>query len=296
MMHRDFLRDLSPEDRNHLTAKTNANAVVRLLLLTGMISLVTSGLVSGSSIWPVLVPVQGLLLISLFHLLHECIHDTPFRTRRINRIIGSVCGFILFLPCEWFRYFHRDHHRYTQIEGKDPELATAKPATRVQWLLHISGLPLYKSLFLIFCQVFIGRNLDSFIPEKARSSVVNEVRVMLLSYSILIIASVWLKSSLLLWVWLVPLWIGQPFLRLYLLAEHTLCENNEDMFHNTRTVISNPVVRWFTWNMPFHTEHHVYPGVPFHKLPLLHEKMQDFLVHKDISYTDFNKHLYATMK
>jgi fatty acid desaturase len=31
-------------------------------------------------------------------------------------------------------------------------------------------------------------------------------------------------------------------------------------------------VRFLAWNMPFHTEHHANPAVPFHALPELHRR------------------------
>ena len=71
-------------------------------------------------------------------------------------------------------------------------------------------------------------------------------------------------------VWLLPLALGFPVLRLYLLAEHDRCEEVADMLRNTRTTLTNRAVRFLAWNMPFHAEHHAAPSVPFHKLPELH--------------------------
>ena len=42
------------------------------------------------------------------------------------------------------------------------------------------------------------------------------------------------------------------------------------MLKNSRTTRSNAFVRWFAWNMPYHAEHHAYPGLPFHVLPAAH--------------------------
>ena len=36
---------------------------------------------------------------------------------------------------------------------------------------------------------------------------------------------------------------------------------------NTRTTLTNGLMRLLMWNMPFHTEHHLYPSIPFHRLP-----------------------------
>ncbi|TIX40818.1 MAG: fatty acid desaturase, partial [Mesorhizobium sp.] len=40
---------------------------------------------------------------------------------------------------------------------------------------------------------------------------------------------------------------------------------------NTRTVYMNPISRFIYWNMNYHVEHHMFPMVPYHALPRLHE-------------------------
>ena len=137
---------------------------------------------------------------------------------------------------------------------------------------------------------------ESFIPASAQQSVIKQARIMAGLYSTLVLCSVIFQNYTLLTIWTVPLITGQPFLRLYLLAEHTLCENTDDMLMNTRTVLTSPIVRWFTWNMPYHTEHHVYPAVPFHQLPALHIKMTAWLNNTDRSYVEFNRRLYNTLR
>ena len=77
-------------------------------------------------------------------------------------------------------------------------------------------------------------------------------------------------TDVVLWVWVVPALLGQPFLRLYLLAEHGDCPEVANMFENTRTTFTTRAVRWLAWNMPYHVEHHVWPTVPFHRLPEVH--------------------------
>jgi fatty acid desaturase len=39
----------------------------------------------------------------------------------------------------------------------------------------------------------------------------------------------------------------------------------------------NPVLGFLYWNMNYHLSHHLYPMVPFHALPRLHEQLKDQL-------------------
>jgi fatty acid desaturase len=102
-------------------------------------------------------------------------------------------------------------------------------------------------------------------------------RWLLALYAALIAGSIVLHTDVVLWVWFIPLLIGLPFLRLYLMCEHTLCPNSDDGFANTRTTISNPVVRFLMWNLPYHAEHHLFPNIAFHNLPEAHRYLRPHL-------------------
>jgi fatty acid desaturase len=54
-----------------------------------------------------------------------------------------------------------------------------------------------------------------------------------------------------------------------------LADNAIDHRLNSRTVYMNPVSRFIYWNMNYHVEHHMFPTVPYHALPALHERLKD---------------------
>ena len=123
-----------------------------------------------------------------------------------------------------------------------------------------------------------------------------EARWFLAGYAALLGISLIFQSTALVWVWLVPIVLGHPALRGYLLAEHARCPTVADMLQNTRTVYTNPVMRFLAWNMPFHVEHHAYPAVPFHKLPAFHQFLKDHLVHTENGYLRFNAGYFQATK
>src|SRR3546814_17307512 len=55
--------------------------------------------------------------------------------------------------------------------------------------------------------------------------------------------------------------LGMPFLRLYLMAEHTGCSEADNGLTNTRTTLTAWPVRLLMLNMPFHAEHPLYPSI-----------------------------------
>jgi len=239
------------------------------LLLSGSLVLAVAG---GFLVWPAMV-LHGAILVFLFAPLHETIHRTAFRSRRLNDGVAWVAGAILLLPPEYFRRFHFAHHRYTQDPARDPELAVAKPTSLRAWALYVSGLPYWIAEIRLICRHALGRVTESFVPAHASARIIREARILCTVYGAVAAGAVVAGSTLPLLLWVGPALLGQPLLRLYLLAEHTGCALGPDMLENSRTTQTNTVVRYFAWNMPFHAEHHAYPSVPFHALPALHGKV-----------------------
>lgn len=285
--HKAFLAQVPAELREAMVARSTLAGLWHLAGHLGLILGVGSLIALGGPGWWVLVPVQGILIVFLFTLEHEATHRTPFANERLNDWVGRVAGFLLLLPFEWFRYFHLAHHRWTNIEGKDPELAGEKPATRAAWVWHVSGIPYWVAEVRLLARLVWGRVEDDFVPPAARSRVVWEARGMAVGY--LLVSLGLTQSSLLWWVWVLPVLLGQPFLRLYLLAEHGDCPRVANMFQNTRTTFTNRVVRFLAWNMPYHVEHHVWPQVPFHRLPEVHGMMKDELQVTADGYAAFTR-------
>ncbi len=227
----------------------------------------------------------------LFTLEHECTHRTPFRSRWINEVVGHGCGVVLLLPFRWFRAFHLAHHRWTNLPGQDPELDGGKPETLRDWLVHVSGIPYWRAEVVLIGRLATGGPVGAYVAEGAIAGVRREARVMIGLYALAGLSLVW--SPILLWVWVVPVLIGQPALRLYLLAEHGDCPLVADMFLNTRTTLTTAAVRFLAWNMPYHTEHHVWPTVPFHRLPALHGLLRDHLGVTADGYVAFTRDYLA---
>jgi fatty acid desaturase len=246
---------------------------VVLLIATGALIYLSTGTLW---IWPAMF-MHGTALIFLFAPLHETIHRTAFRSRVLNDVVAFVTGVLVVLPREYFRAFHFAHHRFTQ-EADDPELATNKPATVLQLLWHVTGMPEWwwalKGLVTRAC----GRLPETFYAtERVRRSVILESRWVLAIYAAALVGSIAAHSAVLLWYWVIPIVLAQPMLRFYLLAEHSACPRSADMLENTRTTYTNGLVRFLAWNMPFHAEHHAWPSIPFHALPRTNALVRDQL-------------------
>ncbi len=296
MDHRALLANLSREQRSALLEQADAPGFVRLASQWGAMALLVAWIVCEGWAWPVAMLPLGILLVFQFTLLHEVSHLTAFRTRWMNEALARLCGVLLILPPRWFRYFHFAHHRYTQDPERDPELASPKPATLPAYIWHISGLPIWRSQLSTLLRNAAGQGREAFVPDSKRAIVQRESLAMLLFYSALLGVSIALGSALLLWIWGLPLLLGQPFLRLYLLAEHGRCPLVANMLENSRTTFTNRLVRWLAWNMPYHAEHHSFPAVPFFRLPALHRLTKPHLMTTERGYHRFHAHYLAWLK
>ena len=252
-----------------LARPSNAKGLIQLAGHLGLLGL-TGGLVlTFQDTWGLLPALiaHGAVLVFLFAPLHETIHRTAFRSRRLNDAVALACGFLLLLPAGYFRAFHLQHHRFTQDPARDPELAGPPLSSRGGYLRHISGLPYWGERITTLCRHALGRVEEEFIAARQRPAIVREARLHLAAYGLAAAASLATGGGLLLLLWVIPALLGQPALRLYLLAEHSGCPRVPDMLANSRTTLTNPLLAALCWNMNRHTAHHAYPAVPFHALP-----------------------------
>ncbi len=302
-MHADRLiegRALTPVQLKELSVRSNAPGLVRSITHYAAIAVI------GALIWRVmasyggwfaipLIAIQGYLVAFLFMPMHEAAHKTVFRTRFLNVALGHLSAFIIGYPYEYYTLFHWDHHRFTQDPKRDPELLNGIiPTSDTRLAIAYTGIQqLTKRVMLMFRHAITGEVAVPWIPENKRGLVAREARAYALVYLLMLIASVAWSTAMLLWLWLVPLVLGQMILRPYLYAEHTGCERTRSAFENTRTTYTGALTKWFAWNMPFHAEHHAYPSVPFHALPKLNAMVADRIVYRGPGYRKVTRQTWA---
>lgn len=291
--HRHIIAALTAEQRRDLTQRRDLPALARIAVHGGLIVLLATLVGAQIPLWPALLPPLGILIVFLFTLEHEAIHDTAFRTGWLNKTAAALAGFLILLPPNWFRYFHFAHHRHTHDPDNDPELMAPKPETVRQYVIYLSGWLYWSGMAKILATNALGRNRDVFVPDKGRAKIRKEARLFLFLYALLLALALALQSTVLVWTWVLPVLIGQPFLRAYLLAEHARCPHVANMLENTRTTFTTAVVRFVAWNMPFHAEHHSYPAVPFHSLPHFHRIVASHLRSTEHGYLRFHRKFAA---
>ena len=206
---------------------------------------------------------------------HECGHGTAFKTMWMNNAVYQIaCFMIMRNPVTW-RWSHTRHHTDTVIVGRDPEIAVMRPPDLARLVLNFFGLLDAWHAVIDMLRNATGRMSaaeKTFIPESEQPKAIRIARIWLAIY-VATIAACFAFGSI-----LPAMLIGLP--RLYgawhhvltgLLQHGGLADNVIDHRLNSRTVYMNPVSRFIYWNMNYHVEHHMFPMVPYHALPRLHE-------------------------
>ncbi len=286
MDHTQFIARLSAEEKQALHARSNRAGLRHLALHLGALGAMALYIALQGPLWGVMLLPYGIAMVFLFTLSHECTHATPFAHPRLSDLVGQLISLPLLLPFTWFRYFHLAHHKWTNDPERDPELGGGgRPATWRDYAVHLSGWGYWSANAVQIWRNARGKTFAPYLPPRKHAAMRREARVLLVLYALIALSL--LVSPLALWLWIVPALLGQPFLRLYLLAEHGHCPAVANMLENTRTTRTNRLVRALAWNMPFHAEHHAMPMVPFHALPQLHARLQPHLRSVSDGYAEF---------
>ena len=231
---------------------------------------------------------------------HECGHGTAFRTAWMNDALYQIASFMVIRnPVSW-RWSHARHHTDTYIVGRDAEIAWMRPAKTVRAVLgFFDVLGSFRSMKILLRNAAGNLSPDErdYIPASEWPKAVFAARVHMAIYAATIVTALATRSVLPL------LLIGLP--RVYGCWHMVLCghlqhaglaDNVLDHRLNSRTVYMNPVSRWLYWNMNYHVEHHMFPMVPYHALPRLHELIKADLPPPNRSILDAYREVFASLR
>ena len=231
---------------------------------------------------------------------HECGHGTPFRTAKYNDWVYQIASFCMVRnPVTW-RWGHARHHTDTVIVGRDPEIVAMRPPALFRILLNFFGiLDAFQGWKTMVQNAFghLDPEAASYIPQSEQPKVFRTARIWVAIYAVVLLLAVATQSILPLMI------IGLP--RLYgawhhvmtgILQHAGLADNVIDHRLNSRTVYMNPISRFIYWNMNYHVEHHMFPMVPYHRLPELHAAIKHDLPAPNPSIWQAYKEVWPILK
>ncbi|NDI13904.1 MAG: fatty acid desaturase, partial [Rhodobacteraceae bacterium] len=232
---------------------------------------------------------------------HELGHGTVFQSKRLNDAF-----LYLFSMISWWNPFdyaasHTYHHRYTlHPEGDREVLMPVHPNVGRTFLLQIFTLNLLTQpgrtfgkggiLSAIWMTMLdaVGklpsndvpanewlRALHEDQPEQARKSMWWS-RIQLAFHGLVLMVAINTGQWVLPLILTLPSYIANWLSYFVGLTQHCgLTEATTDFRKNTRSIRLPKFVEFLYWHMNWHTEHHMYAGVPCYNLPLLALEIKD---------------------
>jgi fatty acid desaturase len=214
---------------------------------------------------------------------HECAHGTPFRTRWLNETFYLLSSVMNMKEGTYMRWSHTRHHTETIMVGLDPEIQVMRPADLRRVVLDFFWIPDAVQMFKAMISHALGRptkEARDFVPQSEWGKMFFWSRFYLALYALMIVWAIAIRSWLPFLFFPLARFYGGWLHQIFSLTQHAgLAENVRDHRLNTRTVQMNPVFRFLYFNMNYHIEHHMFPTVPFHALPDLHDRIEGVLPH-----------------
>ena len=209
---------------------------------------------------------------------HECGHGTAFKTRWMNDVVYNLASFMILREPTVWRWSHTRHHTDTIIVGLDPEIAVHRPPSYLDLLLNVfalrSGIDSFRKLFIHASGRLTAEEI-TFIPAMERPKVYRTARLFLAVFAGVVVACLAFRSILPAMLVGLPTFYGSWLQLMFGVTQHAgLDEDVLDHRLNSRTILMNPVFRFLYWNMNYHVEHHMFPMVPYHALPRLHQAIR----------------------
>jgi fatty acid desaturase len=235
---------------------------------------------------------QAVILCGFLGAAHDCAHGTFAAKGRGNHVAGALWSAGILLNFALYKYHHLEHHSHTSIEG-DTEPAGTFPDLKS----YLASLPMtgfFVAFWRMSLQACIGE-FPHFVRTAAARRAVRQDNIYLSAWLCTICGATIMWPHTLLFFYWVPLFLLLPMLLWTSLPEHYDCEQSSNVLSNTRTVVSNALFRFVSWNANFHAEHHVYPSIPSSNLPRVHSLIGRHFEFRESSYILFHVRLILSL-
>lgn len=212
--------------------------------------------------------IMGGRQLGIAVLMHDCAHHAHFKTIRANMFFGHwVFGGPINAPCQAYRDYHLEHHKYTgTIKDPDRGLVDKFPVSRASLkrkiIRDITGQTgLRDTIYML--KTFKWQN-------NAPWAVFHLGLISILT----LYGAPW---AYLIW-WAAILFVYPVISRIRQISEHGVSINRDatDPRLNTATTLANPIEKFFVApnSVNYHLEHHQLPAVPAYNLPKLHRLLK----------------------
>jgi fatty acid desaturase len=228
---------------------------------------------------------------------HELGHGTVFRTPVLNRVFLYLFSLISWWDPFDYASSHTYHHRYTlHPDGDRENLLPLAPNTSKSFLLQMMTINLFTQkgrtfgkgglVSTVIATVYgaLGKTGSSAVPSNEWLKAIHNdqpaefrksiwwSRLLLSFHACVVLLSLSSGHWIFLFIITLAPFIANLLSYLVGLTQHCgLKDNDSDFRKCTRSIVVNPIVEFLYWRMNWHTEHHMFAGVPCYNLKELHD-------------------------
>jgi acyl-lipid omega-6 desaturase (Delta-12 desaturase) len=234
----------------------------------------------------------GSLIVRIFMLQHDCGHNSLFRSRRLNGIVGGLCSLVTLTPFAYWRRLHARHHEsWNNLDGRGipadffsdcltvAEYAALRPVQRVFY--RVTHYPALIHLLLPPAIFIVLYRLPFDMPPACRRE---RLSVLLLDCSLLLLfgglsylfgvrAVMLVHLPALAFASIVGIWLFSVQHRF----EEAQWSSGADWAYDEASLegasyLKLPrILQWFSGNIGLHHLHHLRPGIPNYRLQACHD-------------------------
>ncbi|MCL6457350.1 MAG: fatty acid desaturase [Gorillibacterium sp.] len=282
----EWRKDIAPYEKSHLKSSIwqMINTLVPFFMLwyLAFLSLSVSYLLTLA----LTVPAAG-FLVRTFIICHDCCHQSFFKNRRANAIVGTITGILTCVPYYQWRHSHSVHHATSGNLNKRgtgdiwtltvTEYVASTPLQRLVYRLYRNPFILFTiGPIYIFLINYRFNRKGARTKERMNTYITN--------------VGIWGLAALLSWTlgWQTFLLIQAPIFFFSAAAgiwlfyvqhqfEDTYYEQEEDWDYVKAALEGSSFYRlpkllhWITGNIGFHHIHHLSPRVPNYYLQAAHQ-------------------------
>ncbi len=243
-----------------------------------------------------LAPFAAGFLMRIFIIQHDCGHQSFFKSRRANDVLGSLCGVLTLTPYNHWRTSHARHHANSgdlDFRGfGDVATLTVDEYLALDWRGKLR-YRIFRSPWLLFfvtpSLLFIFAHRVPYKTNKAEKRARASVWWTNAAIAALILvtgALIGYKQLLLLQL---PISMFAASTGVYLFYvqhqfEDTYWRRHKEWDYETAALVGSSffklpkVLQWFSGNIGFHHVHHLNPKIPNYLLEQAHEENEIFHV------------------
>jgi acyl-lipid omega-6 desaturase (Delta-12 desaturase) len=234
---------------------------------------------------PLAIVASG-FVIRIFIIFHDCCHQSFFKNRKLNALIGNISGIITMFPYEQWKRSHNIHHATSGNLDKRgigdiwvmtvEEYLAATPAKRLQYRMYRNPFVMFVLgpifLFLITNRINVK---DAKRKERLNTYFNNVAIVVLYAFMIWLVgwkAFVLVQAPILFVAGALGIWLFYVQHQ----YEDSYFEHEEEWNYVKAAVEGSSyyklpkVLQWVTGNIGFHHVHHLAPKVPNYNLEQAH--------------------------